>query len=278
MKSVTITLTRYAEPDALVREVIARACAQRGVSGEVLFIEQNPAGSISETDFPDANLPLRIIRRALPGLSHARNLALDEARAPLVLFLDADALAEPDWAARLAEALDAPGCAIAASRILPGWPGAPPAWAAAQVVRDQYSLLDLGSESAPGTRIVGAAFGLDMAKLPRDLRFDVNLGRREGKLFGGEETDFCRRAAEAGAGIAYVGGAVVTHLVQPERMRLGWILKRLFYAGLGRATAGGAPNPTARPNLADWLWLPLILPPYAAGWLRAKLGRLTAKP
>lgn len=273
MNAVTITLTRFAEPDALVRQVIERACHQQGVSGEVLFIEQNPAGSIDEVEFADAPLPLRIIRRALPGLSHARNLSLDEARHDKVLFLDADALAEPDWAAGLAAALDEPGCAIAASRIVPGWPGKPPAWTAARVVLDQYSMLDLGTRTKPGTRIVGAAFGINMARLSAGLRFDINLGRREGKLFGGEETDFCRRAASAGAGITYVGEACVTHIVQPERVQIGWIIRRLYYAGLGRATAGGMPNPTGRPQLADWLWLPLILPPYALGWLKARFTR-----
>ena len=271
---VTITLTRYAEPDALVSRAIRYALDQQGVTGEVLFIEQKTDAPLDPALFAGGTLEFRMIARTLGGLSDARNLALDEARYPLVLYLDADAMARPDWAARLAEVLEADDrVAIAGSRIVPGWPDRPPVWAKARVVSDQYSMLDLGSETRPWHRVVGAAFGLDMAKLGPDMRFDPTLGRREGKLFSGEESEFCARAAEKGWDIRYVGGAVVTHEVARERTRLRWIMKRLYYAGLGRASVGGAPAPSQRPGLADWLTLPLTLPPYALGWARGRLAR-----
>ena len=42
-------------------------------------------------------------REEQPGLSYARNRALVEAKAPLVAFIDADALAEPAWLAAIVE-------------------------------------------------------------------------------------------------------------------------------------------------------------------------------
>ncbi|ROT93304.1 glycosyltransferase [Altererythrobacter sp. FM1] len=271
-QAVTITLTRYAEPDALVAEAIRHAVAQQGVTGEVLFIEQNMAGGITEQAFADAPLAFRMIRAQLGGLSEARNLAMDHAAHSLILFLDADAMAAPDWAARLAETLaDNPRVAVAGSRIVPGWPGKPPLWAKARVVNDQYSMLDLGSGTFPYHRVVGAGFAVDMARLPPHMRFDPTLGRREGKLFSGEESEFCARVRAAGLEVVYDGRACVTHVVPPERTRLPWIARRLFYAGHGRAVLGGTPAPSQRPGLADWLTLPLTLPPYALGWLKGKL-------
>ena len=277
MTEVTITLTRYGEPDEQVSRAIRHALDQEGVSGEVLFIEQKVDQPLNETDFEMGNLQFRMIARKLGGLSDARNLALDEARYPLVLYLDADAMAQPDWARRLASVLQGDDkVAIAGSRILPGWPAKPPVWARARVVADQYSMLDLGKETRPWHRVVGAAFGLNMDKLGHAMRFDPTLGRREGKLFSGEESEFCARAARQGAEIRYVGAAMVTHEVSQERTRLRWIMRRLYYAGLGRAAVGGAPSPSRRPGLADWLTLPLTLPPYALGWAKAKLLQKSA--
>lgn len=269
-RSVTIALTRYKEPDALVTQAIANACSQEGVTGEVLFIEQNPQGGVSEEQFTGQNLQFRMISRKLGGLSYARNLAMDEASCQLVLFLDADAMAAPDWAKRLADALNEDECAVAGSRILPRWPGHSPFWARANVLADQYSLLDLGPSAFPYPRVVGAAFGVDKAKLPADMRFDTNLGRRDGKLFGGEESDFCRRVRELGGGITYVGSATVEHAIPSERVRLSWILRRMVYAGQGRSVAGGSPSPSRQPSIVDWILAPAFIPPYVLGWLWGK--------
>ncbi len=272
MRPVTIALTRFAESDALLSEVLAAASAQVGVTGEVLLVEQCATGGIAQDTFPSTNLPLRIINARVGGLSEARNLALEQARHDIVLFLDADAIAAKDWASHLASALEAEGVAVAGGRIVPRWTGRPPFFAGARVVRDLYSLLELGPERFPYPRAVGAGFGIDRAKTG-SMRFDATLGRRDGRLFSGEESDFCRRVSEAGLAIVYEGGAVVEHVIAPERMRLGWMAKRLVYAGQSRARVGGAPSPSRAPGLADWLMLPVILPPYAIGWLWGKMGR-----
>jgi len=270
MPPVTIVITRYREPDDLVRRSLAAACGQEGVAGEVLFIDQMEDGTIVETDFPDARLPVRILHRKLDGLSAARNLGIDDARNPLILFLDADAIAVPAWAATMARVLSGE-FAIAGSRIRPGWPGKAPIFTRSSVIVDQYSMLDLGTDTKAYPKVVGAAFGVNRPKLPGGLRFSDRFGRRGGKLFGGEESDFCARARDEGLAIAYVGETSVLHLVDAERLTLSWLWRRFYYAGLGRAQQGGLPAPANRRSMADWLFLPLVLPPYAVGWLRGKL-------
>ena len=127
----------------------------------------------------------------------------------------------------MAAALQEEGIAVVGSRIVPRWSGREPLIARARVVRDQFSLLELGPDRFPYPRAVGAGFGVNRARTGA-LRFDPRLGRREGKLFSGEESEFCHRVTEAGLGIVYQGGAVVEHVIAPERMRLGWVLKRLL--------------------------------------------------
>lgn len=268
---ITLTLTRFAEPTDLVAEVLSRLAAQEGAGGEILFIDQSGDDAITEADYSNDRWRCRIIRRRLAGLSAARNLSLAEAEHDIVLFCDADALAAQDWAARLADALGQPHIAIAGSRILPEWRAGPPLLTASRVVRDQFSLFDLGDTTVETHRIVGAGFGVDRTKAPDEMTFDENLGRRDGRLFGGEESDLCRRVTEAGGKVVYVGGAVIHHVIPAERCRTRWILKRLYYAGLGRAQVGGAPSPSRKPGLADWLLLPITLPPYALGWLAGRL-------
>lgn len=271
--SVTIAITRYAEPDRIIADSLRHALGQQAVRGEVLFIEQAPSSTLTEAEFAGGNLELRFIRRRLAGLSAARNMALEEARHRLVLFLDADALAEPGWAAAVAHALSDERVAVVGSKIVPRWPGEPPFFARASALKDQFSLLDLGDETRPYHRVVGAGFGADMGKLPPDFRFDTALGRRGGLLFGGEESDFCTRARALGFETAYVGSARATHLIEPERCRWSWILKRMVYAGHGRARQGGAPAASGKAGFFDWLLLPVYLPPYALGWLWGKLSR-----
>ena len=272
-RSVTITLTRYAEPDELVSQAIAGALLQEGVTGEILFFDQNTSSTLSEADFEPGNLKLKVVRGSMRSLSDARNAAIDQAAHDTILFLDSDAVPETGWAKAMADTLANPKCAVAGSRIEPGWPARPPAFAKARALLDQYSLLDLGQEMRVVNKVVGAGFGMDRGKLSKGFKFDPELGRRDGRLFGGEETDFCKRAQALGLEVHYCGEAAVTHLIQPERMSWSWIARRMVYAGYGRAQQGGAPSPSRALELADYLFMPFYLPPYAAGWIWGKFAR-----
>jgi glycosyltransferase involved in cell wall biosynthesis len=270
---VTIAMTRYGESDELLARTLSAAAAQQGMAGEILFVDQRVDAPFDEGLLTEGNLPMRVIVDACGSLSAARNIALKEARFDHILYLDADALPQPDWALRMSAALDLGGVAIVGGRIVPGWEHTPPFFTRANVVLDQYSMLDLGKRDGPATKIVGASFGLDRSKIPSHIKFDPELGRREGRLFGGEESAFFAEVRAADLNARYVGTTYVTHLVAHERMRWGWILERMFYAGYGRSSQGGAPAPSRRLNAVDWVVAPIMLPPYVAGWLKAKRDR-----
>jgi glycosyltransferase involved in cell wall biosynthesis len=269
---VTITLTRYREPDWLVMETLESLAGQAGVCGEVILLDQNWRDDFAERVEALSSHHLVFQCRHCPekGLSHARNMGVEQAAYPVVLFIDPDAVAEPGWARELARAVSQPGVAIVGSRILPRWRGRKPILARARVVLDQYSLIDLGAGQVETHRVVGAGFGLNKTVCPKEMYFDRGLGRRQGKLFGGEESDLCARVLRAGGEVVYTGRSVVHHQILPERLNAAWVFRRLYYAGIGRAQGGGAPNPTQKPGFWDWLLLPLILPPYALGWIRAR--------
>lgn len=70
---------------------------------EVLVIDD---GSTDNTSAIAARFPVRCIRTENGGLSAARNLGIDESTGEIVVFLDADAYADPDWLFHLVTALD----------------------------------------------------------------------------------------------------------------------------------------------------------------------------
>lgn len=272
-QGVTVAVTRLNEPDDMLAETLAALAAQDGAAGEILLVEQKPDSTLAEGEITNERWRLRILRKPMPGLSAARNLALAEAEHDHVLFCDADAVAHPGWSSALSTGLAEPDVAVVGSRILPRWLGRPPILAKSRVVRDQFSLYDLGTDTFEVPRVVGAGFGVHRARHKEQMYFDEALGRRDGRLFGGEESDLCRRVASAGGRVVYVGTACVDHVIQPERHSASWIMKRLYYAGVGRSQVGGAPAPSRSPGFWDWVLLPAILPPYALGWIRGRYGK-----
>ena len=278
LPEVSITFTRYREPDWLVDEALDSLATQEGISGEIVFLDQNWSEAFAKTVDARSNdlLSFRCVPCEERCLSFARNEGLRHARHDLVLFTEPDALAEPDWARRLADEL-LKGAAIAGSRILPKWRGRPPLLAKAKTVLDQYSLLDWGGDTTAAHRVVGAGFGVRIDLIDQRYLFDERFGRRDGVLLGGEESDLCRRVREACGRISYVGGAVIHHQVLPDRLTWRWVLRRLYFAGASRRQMGGAPSPSRKPGIWDWLLMPIILPPYALGyWLAPKPKKVSA--
>ena len=277
MADITIAVTRYDEPDGVARGALESLARQQGVAADVLFLDQR-----YDPVFADAveGLSRPAIRFAVwsivaDGISFARNQAIRAAAGDIVLFMDCDAVADPRWAVQLVRALRQDGVAVAGSRIVPRWDRSPLLMARARVVQEQYSLLDLGPGLREVDRVVGAGFGIDWRRLGDDARFDQTLGRRDGRLFGGEDSDICMRARARGLRILYNGDAVIEHRIATTRVTHRWIFKRLFYAGANRATLGGSPNLAHRIALWDALLLPVIAIPYSAGYA---WGRLTRRP
>lgn len=274
-----ISLTRFGEPDALVIETLDSLAGQTGAGFAVHLFDQNPSAGLeaaaARLSTPD--LPMRYEAVTPEGLCAARNAAIAaaaEAGAPIVLYIDPDALAAPDWAERLTAALEeTPDAALVGARILPLWRARPPLLARAGFVKDIYSLLDLGAGRRDYHRVVGAGFGLHRARLGEEAWFDPRLGRRDGRLMSGEESELAARAATAGWRVIYEGGARTQHQIMAERANSAWIFRRFYYAGWTRAGVGGAPSPSKRPKGAELIAAAILAIPYFTGFFVAKYQR-----
>jgi GT2 family glycosyltransferase len=177
---------------------------------------------------------LAVCREDHLGLSHARNRALREASAPLVAFLDADAVADPGWLEGVLEAFshsDRVGAVGGPVRVQ--WDHPRPRWWSAPLdealnafepgdepMRLSYPHYPYGTNFAVRVRAMGGVEG-----------FAAALGRRGASLGAAEDGEACLRLERAGWEIRLAPSAVVHHRTPPARLRRRYVLRRAFHHG-----------------------------------------------
>jgi glycosyltransferase involved in cell wall biosynthesis len=179
------------------------------------------------------------------GLSGGRRTGADEASAPILAFLDDDAIADPVWLAELAVAYEDPHVLGAGGRVDPLWEQAPPPWLPAEL----YWVIGCTYAGMPETagRIrnpIGANMSIRADVLRRTGHFVPALGRSDrGKRLSGtaDETEFCIRAARLypGGYWAYRPRARVRHAVPATRTTWRYFVARCRLEGTAKAILTG---------------------------------------
>jgi glycosyltransferase involved in cell wall biosynthesis len=204
-------------------------------------------------------------RRAKPGLSRARNAALEHLRGDVIAFPDDDCTYAPGLLDRVARQLAVDPALDGISGRSVGADGT----ASASWKQDPAVLTD----DNLWNRVNSAALFLRRQVVERVGPFDENLGLGSGSpTASGEEIDFVIRAVRSGARIAYDPSLVVTHDgVEPDeaiRYRdgasVGYMLRKHDYGApvvarmLVRPLGGAALSALqlngsrARGHLATW--------------------------
>ena len=179
-----------------------------------------------------------LIRVDDPGLSLARNAALDAAETEWVVYVDDDATPRERWAEGLTRALSsAPqDVAVIGGRIKPRWP----ADVSAEHVDSRWMLLlscvdeDGTGDVARGHKVCGANLAVRREALRAIGGFPARLGRRGKRLISCEESFVVERLGQVGLRAWYDGGFAVDHHIQPERLQLGWARRRAYWEGASR--------------------------------------------
>lgn len=211
-----------------------RSLDLRGIEAFEIIVVDN--GSIDHTAevvaaFQEAFAGrLRYCRCLEQGLSHARNIAISEARFPIIAFLDDDVHVHPEWLRGLVDAYASGEYAAVGGKAYLIYPRARPRW-----LSDHDERLLSKVEHGDERRIASAEdlFGLNLSMrrewLDRVGLFRADLGRTGKRLLGGEETELLGRMSRAGAKLLYEPAAVVGHRVAPERLRRRWFLSRIYW-------------------------------------------------
>jgi GT2 family glycosyltransferase len=202
------------------RPVQLRACLEslerlRVPPAEVLVVDNGPSDDASR-QVASAFAGVRYIRCTRPGLDRARNVALREARTPIVAFVDDDAQADPGWLPALAgefwDPLTAVVTGIALSLVL----DTPAQWIFERTYtfergfrRKEFTLQNTPVIAA-GRVGAGVNFAVRRSALADIGYFDESLDGGTPTLSGGDQEFFSRTLAR-GYRIVYTPSAVVWH-------------------------------------------------------------------
>ncbi|HUA32896.1 MAG TPA: glycosyltransferase [Candidatus Binataceae bacterium] len=236
---------------ATLRDTLASVIAQRlptEVEAECVVIDNgstdDTAGVVTEIA-TSSSIPLRGVFESRLGSSFARNRAFEETKADFVLFIDDDAIAEPDWAAQMLAALENRDLDAACGMVLPRWTAPPPAWLGTSLwvklaVHDRIAI-----ERAPLAEVetlanyFSANMGIRRSAIDRFGKFREDLGVVGGNPISGEDTELYARIIAKGGRMGFAPRAIVHHLIPPERMTRAYLRRKSFAYGIGSAITGG---------------------------------------
>ena len=225
---------------------------------------------------------LQQVDEPTPGLSHARNRALDVARglnADVVIWCDDDVIVPADFLHGYVDAFRAfPSTTVFGGRILPHFLPPTPDWlprAIDAVGLHPFSCLDYGT----ARRLIHTndlPFGANMAmRLPAisDRQFDPRLGVTPTRKVGFEETSFLRDVLD-GQPWLYVPGSTVEHMLPAARQSLRAVAQ--FYRAVGHYEGWLATQ--KRVPTITWFGVPRwTLPMMANHTLRAGIRRFVQR-
>lgn len=181
---------------------------------------------------PEMNLTL--VHETNQGLSHARNRGIAEAQAPILTFLDDDALAEPNFLRKNLEYLDQrPELDAIGGKIIPGFVDGKPEWYTKYYwgVTGQF---DPGEKDGPLLFWGKFPCGSNMTYHRRFFDtygvFNTNLGRKGAILLAGEEKELFGRVKghEKMMRVWYYPDLVVHHLVDKHKLNPTYLKKFSF--------------------------------------------------
>lgn len=207
--------------------VIANACSDDTQAWLDDYVQRAETGA----------LPLHWLAEPTPGKSFALNRALQAIDSGFVAFVDDDHRVPDDYFSVIAEAIVAhPEASMLCGRIRPDWNGSEPAWVHERGRYRIYPLpvpaFDLGEQPCRVTAASAIPGGGNLV-VRRDVfdrvgGFATELGPHGHDLGGSEDTDFVLRALSNGERLHYLPAMVQYHHVDPQRLRLGYLLRKSF--------------------------------------------------
>jgi GT2 family glycosyltransferase len=237
-RAATVILCAYTErrwPDLVA--AIGSVHAQTAAAAEIVLVVDHDEALLERAGAALAGV--RCLRNdARRGLSGARNTAIAAAAGEVLAFLDDDAVAEPDWLARLLAAYDDPRVLAAGGAVRPRWDGGRPRafppefdW----VVGCTYR----GMPESPGPvrNVIGANMSFRRDVLAAVGGFREDVGRVGAVPIGCEETELCLRARRRFPDgiVLYEPRAVVHHRVPAERASWRYFAARCYAEGRSKA-------------------------------------------
>lgn len=160
------------------------------------------------------------------GLSHARNRGIDEARGEIIVFVDDDAMMEPNYVENVLTFFsEKDSISAVGGRIFPRYEEKNANWMS-PVLMPLIAALDMGNQPKPfrmGKFPIGANMAFRKSVFDKIGTFNVELGRNGNSLQGGEEKDIFARMRAVNMDIWYCPYIVVYHVIPTSRLQKSYI-------------------------------------------------------
>jgi len=172
------------------------------------------------------------------GLSGARNTAIAVARGDILVFMDEDAVANPNWLELLNENFTDPHVMGVGGSIIPNWENGRPAWFPREfdwVVGCTY--IGLPEQTAPVRNLIGCNMSFRREIFEGVGVFRHGIGRVGTIPVGCEETEICIRARQkwTDGNFIFEPRAQVLHNVPEKRKKFEYFRSRCYGEGISKA-------------------------------------------
>lgn len=225
MSPVTILIPTHNRRDLLGRTLDSLAAVRvpAGVSVELVIVANNCTdGTEAYVGGRASGLPFpaRVVSEPTPGLNHARNRGVAEATGDWLAFLDDDVWVSSGWLEGLTSTAADHRADFLGGHVelwwevveRPAWLGPDLEWMLSNNEGGPipYPLREVGG-------LVGANFAVRRTVVEAVGPFRPDLDRVGGLLLGGGESEFVRRALQAGFVGYYAPTMSIRHWVAPHR-------------------------------------------------------------
>lgn len=197
---------------------------------EIIVVDNN-----SKDDTPQvvAEYPVRYVFEGQPGVAFARNMGLETAKGEYVGFIDDDERVAPQWIQGMLQGFQLhPQVAAVTGPCIPEYEVPLPFWLKDDInavpADEKYKGLFLLSHR----EVLGTGNALFDKKKLSGIRFKTQLGRKQGGIIGGEDSDFIYQLYAKGYKAAYSPEALVYHWIPAERLTLRYFMRRYFCEGI----------------------------------------------
>lgn len=242
MPAVSIIICTYMRAALLERTLLSLARVGGIGQAEVIVVDNHSPDNTESVVERCARVlqdtvKIRYVYEPKQGLSIARNTGIAHARAPILAFLDDDAVPSSGWLLAIRKAFNEhPRVGATGGAVIPEFETERPDWLAGRLELP-YTIVDLGGKERRYPRNL-YPFGANMAirrDALGDLRFPESLGRKGNMLYSGEEGWLFGRLRKQGWSLLYVPAMRVRHFIPAERLTTEWIRKRYYFQGVSLA-------------------------------------------
>ncbi len=224
MRTVAACLITFRRPD-LLSEALASLRTLAELPSQwrlekIVVVDNDPAGSSVEVcrSIDGLPVPIEVVIEPRPGISHARNTAIEVAGTDYVAFLDDDERARSNWLSGLLETCDATGAPAVVGRVLNDFRPSEPPWARSGRVYERLRLPE-GAPS-PGLSSSNLLLRCNLAD-EVGILFDPRFG-----LLGGSDHQLGLRLRAQGIPIVHSARSEVDETLGPDRYATRALMRR----------------------------------------------------